>query len=243
MNERRHVIVSGGSRGLGEALVEELFRTNYVVSCFSRSASPFIERTLATHGDRFHFMAADAANAADLKAFAGSAVARFGAPWGLVNNAAIAGDQLHALASEDSIRRLVDVNVVGALLLTKLCIRAMLPRRRGRIVNVSSIVGLRGYRGLVTYGATKAALDGMTRALARELGEVDITVNSVAPGYLETEMSSKLDPEQRKRIVARTPLGRLGTVADIVPVIGFLLSDDSAFMTGQTLVVDGGITI
>ena len=243
MNERRHVIVSGGSRGLGEALVEELLRTNYVVSCFSRKASPFIERTLTTHGDRFHFLAADAADSGSLKAFVGSAAGRFGAPWGLVNNAAIVADQLHALASEDSIRRLVDVNLVGALLLSKLCIRAMLPSRRGRIVNISSIVGLRGYRGLVTYGATKAALDGMTRALARELGEAAITVNSVAPGYLETEMSSTLDPEQRKRIVARTPLGRLGTVADVVPVIGFLLSDDSAFMTGQTLVVDGGITI
>jgi 3-oxoacyl-[acyl-carrier protein] reductase len=118
----------------------------------------------------------------------------------------------------------------------------MLRARAGRIINISSIIGVRGYRGLATYGATKGALDALTRALAREVGEVGITVNSVAPGYLETEMTHGLDAQQMGQIARRTPAGRLGTPADVLPAIDFLLSQGAAFITGQVLVVDGGLT-
>ena len=118
-----------------------------------------------------------------------------------------------------------------------------LSEQGGSIVNISSVVGLRGYRGMAVYGATKGALDAMTRALARELGAWKIRVNSVAPGYLDTEMSAGLNEDQLQKIVRRTPLERLGTPADVVGPVRFLLSDDSAFVTGQVLVVDGGITV
>jgi 3-oxoacyl-[acyl-carrier protein] reductase len=112
----------------------------------------------------------------------------------------------------------------------------------GRIVNISSIIGQRGYNGLAAYSASKAGMDGMTRALARELGRRAVTVNSVAPGYLVTEMSSTLNESQRKQILNRTPLGRLGDCDDVLPVVRFLMSENARYITGQTLVVDGGIS-
>ena len=243
MDPSSHVVISGGSRGLGEAFTDGLLSAGYAVSTFSRRPTPFIERLQSGDArDRFHFSQADMTDPASLARFTRQAFERFGPPWGLVNNAGVARDQVHPLESDTAIFETVGINLTGALVLTKLCSRAMLTRRRGRIVSISSIVGLRGYRGLVTYSATKAALDGMTRALARELGEAGITANSIAPGYMETELSASLDERHRRQIIARTPLGRLGQVADCVPLLLFLLSDAAAFITGQTLVVDGGIT-
>jgi 3-oxoacyl-[acyl-carrier protein] reductase len=118
----------------------------------------------------------------------------------------------------------------------------MLRQGSGRVINISSIVGLSGYRGLSVYGATKAALDGFTRGLARELGSRGITVNSVAPGYLRTEMSHGLDEEQLGQIVRRTPAGRLGESADVAAAVRFLVSDEASFVTGHTFVIDGGLT-
>ena len=114
--------------------------------------------------------------------------------------------------------------------------------RPGRLINISSIVSSRGYTGLTAYAASKAGLDGITRTLAREVGRRGITVYSIAPGYLETELSATLGPHQRQQIINRTPLGRLGNVSGIAPVVRFLLSPEASFMTGQTVVVDGGIT-
>ena len=139
--------------------------------------------------------------------------------------------------------RLIDINLLGAIRLSRLASRHMLARRQGgRVINISSIIGSRGYTGLAAYSASKAGMDGLTRSLARELGRRNITVNSVAPGYLDTEMSSRLGRQQRQQICNRTPLGRLGMVEDVVPVVRFLLSDDARFITGQIIVVDGGIT-
>jgi 3-oxoacyl-[acyl-carrier protein] reductase len=126
--------------------------------------------------------------------------------------------------------------------MTRLVSRRMLARRRGSIVNISSIVGLSGYRGLSVYGATKAALDGFTRAMARELGSRGITVNSVAPGYLRTEMSHGLDEQQLGQIVRRTPAGRLGEAEDVARAVQFLTDPRNSYVTGHVLVIDGGLT-
>ena len=136
----------------------------------------------------------------------------------------------------------IDLNLKGTLYVTRLVSRRMLARRSGSIVNISSIVGLSGYRGLAVYSATKAALDGLTRALARELGSRGITVNSVAPGYLRTEMSHGLDEDQLQQIVRRTPAGRLGEPDDIARVVQFLTAPGNDYLTGQVIVVDGGLT-
>jgi 3-oxoacyl-[acyl-carrier protein] reductase len=237
----RHVLISGGSRGLGKAIVEALLAAGYRVSTFSRKPTPFTD-ALRDH-ERFLFQSADAADLASLAGFVEAARARFGPPFGLVNCAGIAVDGVLAAMRPDQIDNVLSVNLGGALHLSRLVIREMLLHNQGGcILNVSSIIGLRGYNGLAAYAATKAGMDAMTRALARELGGRSIRVNSVAPGYLETEMTHGLDDQQRQQIVRRTPLGRLGTPDDVVGPVLFLLSDAARFITGQVLVVDGGIT-
>jgi len=237
----RHVMVSGGSRGLGMALTTALLEAGYRVSCFSRRPSELIEKLAGQ--ERFWFSTADMADPHSLAAFVPAAVERFGEVYGLVNCAGIAVDGVLATLSEDQIDTVVGVNLTGTLKLTRYVIRSMLVSDQpGSIVNITSIIGLRGYSGLAAYAATKGGMDAMMRALARELGERRIRVNSVAPGYLETEMTHGLTDAQTQQIVRRTPLGRLGQPRDVVGPVLFLLSDAAEFVTGQTLVVDGGIT-
>jgi 3-oxoacyl-[acyl-carrier protein] reductase len=163
--------------------------------------------------------------------------------WGVVNNAGVALEGVLASFPNVESERILRVNLLGALQMARAGIRAMLRANNGgRIVNISSIIGSRGYTGLAAYSASKAGLDGLTRSLAREVGRRGITVNSVAPGYLRTEMVEGLSVAQQRQIVNRTPLGRLGEPADVTPVVMFLLSDDAAFITGQTIAIDGGIS-
>jgi len=143
---------------------------------------------------------------------------------------------------ETDIHRQIALNLEAVVLLTRACLKGMLPQQSGSIVNVSSINALRGHAGVSVYSATKAALIGLTRSLAVEVGQRGIRVNCVAPGYFESEMTAGLTGQQRERIVRRTPLRRLGTVGDIAAAVRFLLSADAAFITGQTLAVDGGFT-
>jgi 3-oxoacyl-[acyl-carrier protein] reductase len=240
--EPRHVVVSGGSRGLGRALVVGLLQAGYRVSTFSRSRTEFIDQRAGD--DRFFFEAADLGDSRTLAHFLKMALSRFGAPHGLVNCAGVATVGVFSLLRDDQIDQAIATNLRGTLTFTRLVLRQMrLGASGGSIVNISSVVSLRGYRGMAVYAATKGGIDAMTRALARELGAWNIRVNSVAPGYLDTEMSASLDARQTEQIRRRTPLGRLGVPEDVVGPVMFLLSDESAFVTGQVLVVDGGITV
>lgn len=241
-DNNRRAVISGGSKGLGAAIVEQFLRNGYTVATFSRRETPQVEQWLRDYPDRFFFRAFSLTDSAECKAFIAEFQDRFGAIDTLVNNAGVANTSLIALENDDAIDRVVDLNLKGTFYLTRQVTRSMLSLDRGRIINISSIVGLSGYRGLAVYSATKAGLDGFSRALARELGSRKITVNSVAPGYLTTEMTEELDTRQMRQIVGRTPLGRLGTPEDVAKVVSFLASDDADFITGQTIVVDGGIT-
>ncbi len=241
MNER-HVIVTGGSRGIGAGIVEALLAGGYRASCCSRTENDFTKGL----GRREHafFGAADLADADAIKRFVGAAAGTLGPIYGLVNCAAVAADGLLATLAPKHISDMTSVNVVGTLLVTREVVRSMLaaPQSGGAIVNVSSIAAAHGYAGLAAYGATKAALDGFTRSLARELGPRGIRVNSVAPGFVSTEMNRSLTEEQRSQIVRRTPLGRLAEPADVAAAVLFLLSDDARLISGQVLAVDGGLT-
>jgi 3-oxoacyl-[acyl-carrier protein] reductase len=235
-------LVTGGSKGLGVGIVDAYLDAGYVVETCSRSGSDNVDRWEKEHGDRFHFTSADVSVAAQAEEWVKGASARRGRVDVLVNNAGVAREGVIPLFGDDDIDTVVDLNLKGTIYVTRAATRAMLLRRSGSIVNISSIVGLSGYRGLAVYGATKAALDGFTRALARELGNRGITVNGVAPGYLRTEMSHGLDGAQLGQIIRRTPLGRLGDPADVARAVLFLTDPANRYITGQVLVVDGGLT-
>ncbi len=163
--------------------------------------------------------------------------------YGLVNNAAITGEGILATFPNVDSERIINVNLLSALRLSRLALRVMIRHGDGgRIINISSIVGSRGYTGLAAYSVSKSGMDGLTRSVAREVGRRGVTVNSVAPGYLETELSAGLGEAQRRQIMNRTPIGRLGSVTDVTPLICFLLRPEASFITGQTLVVDGGLS-
>ena len=240
----RTVIVTGGSRGLGAGLVAAYLAAGERVATCARSATPETEAWSADPAlaDRFLFGKADLSQRAEVDGFVSAVVERWGGVDVLVNNAGVARDGILGLTDDDDIDAVVDLNVKGTLYMCRAVSRRMLARRRGHIVNVSSIVGRSGYRGLAVYSATKAALDGLTRALARELGARGIVVNGIAPGYLRTEMSHGLDEAQLGQIVRRTPAGRLGEPADIARVALFLTDPANSYLTGQVLVVDGGLT-
>ena len=244
MSTTRTVVVTGGSRGLGAGIVQAYLDAGEQVATCARSRTDRIEKWESDPAtrDRFLFREVDLADREQTSAFVADTLEQFGSIEVLVNNAGIARDGILGLASDDDIDAVVDLNIKGTLHLTRLVSRRMLARQSGHIVNISSIVGLSGYRGLAVYSATKAALDGMTRALSRELGSRGIVVNSVAPGYLRTEMSHGLDEVQLGQIVRRTPAGRLGEPADIARVVLFLTDPVNDYLTGQVIVVDGGLT-
>jgi 3-oxoacyl-[acyl-carrier protein] reductase len=238
------VLISGGSRGLGAGLVEDFLRAGDRVATFGRTRTERVERWESapeTKG-RFRFAEIDATDSEACRDYTRALARELGPIRVLVNNAGMALEGLLPLFSEEDMDRVIDLNLKAVISLTRHVVRPMLLLDWGRVINISSIVGLSGYRGLSVYGATKAALDGFTRALARELGVKRITVNSVAPGYLRTEMTENMDPDQMEQIVRRTPLGRLGEVDDVAPVVRFLASPAGGFITGQTIVIDGGIT-
>jgi len=252
-------LVSGGSRGLGLAIVERLLARGDRVATFSRSGSPALASLAASHPDRLHVEAIDGGDSAAVIAFVGRMAARFGGLDHCVANAAIAHEGVLATMRDDEIEAMLAVNVKGSIVLVRECVRQMLAslplpleasgRRPGdgakgdpgrSITLVSSIVAARGSPGLSVYAATKAALEGFARSLAREVGGRGIRVNCVAPGFLETDLSAPLSAENRSRIARRTALGRLGLPGDVVGAVEFLTGPAAAFITGQVLAVDGG---
>ena len=240
----RTVLVTGGSRGLGAGIVQSFLDSGDRVATCSRSATDQVAawRDDPEYADRFLFIEADIADREQSTAFVKAVLAEWGSIDVLVNNAGVARDGILALFSDDDSDTVIDLNLQATIHLSKQVVRNMLAHGGGRIVNISSITGLTGYRGLTVYGATKAALDGFTRGLAREVGSRKITVNSIASGYLRTEMSHGLDEGQLQQIVRRTPSGRLGEPDDIARAVQFLAEAQNDWITGQVLVIDGGLT-
>jgi len=243
--EHRWLVLSGVSRGLGLALARDLLAQGYSVAGCSTSYSDDLVALKETHGDRFYWGQVDMADTVAIEGFVADATLAFDGQrlWGVINNAGQSVEGILSTLPVRDIERVLQVNLTGAICLARAVLRNMMKRRRpGRVINISSITGLRGYTGLSAYAASKAGLDGFSRALSREVGRLGITVNSVAPGYMKTALSAGLDEKQLDQIVRRTPLGRLCELSDIVHLVRFLLSDEANFITGQTLVVDGGLT-
>lgn len=242
MSAPRTVVITGGSRGLGAGIVQSFLDSGDRVASCSRSSTDQVKQWESEHPDRFLFVEADIADREQSTAFAKTVIEKFGSIDVLVNNAGVARDGILALFSDEDSDTVIDLNLKATIHLSRQVVRNMLAHDGGRIINISSITGLTGYRGLTVYGATKAALDGFTRGLAREVGSRKITVNSIASGYLKTEMSHGLDDGQLNQIVRRTPAGRLGEPDDIARAVQFLADERNDWLTGQVIVIDGGLT-
>ncbi len=234
------VLITGGTRGLGLATAARLSKDGYCVIAAGRNATPEL-MSLCKGGD-VHYEPLDLADHTSLHEFVNRIIRKHGHLYGLVNNAALGHDGVLATMHDSQIESLISVNLTATIILTKYAVRSMLLRHEGRIVNISSIIASTGFNGLSVYAATKSALNGFTRSLARELGKASITVNSVAPGYMQTDMTGSLEGEKLESIKRRSPLGRLATVTDSAAAISWLLGPDAKSITGTTITVDAGST-
>ncbi len=238
----RVVLITGGSRGLGGALVSTFLGAGDTVATFSRSSTALVESCQAEYPGRYVWESIDGLDLDKAAGFVRTTYRRFGRLDVVVNNLGVMKDGLLPLMQNEHIHEVIALNVECTARIAREAARYMSKQGSGVIINVSSVTGLRGFRGVAVYGATKAAIDGLTRGLARELGNRGIRVNSVAPGHLETETGAHLNPQQLEQIRRRTPLGRLPEMGDVTPVVEFLASPAAGFITGQTLVIDGGLT-
>ena len=242
--EGRTAIVTGGSRGIGRAICLELARrgANVVFSYAGNSAAA--EETLnqlRAMGAKAIALQGDVADAQAAKALVDAAVKELGGLDILVNNAGITRDGLAMTLKEEDFDAVVATNLKGAFLCAKAAARPMMRARYGRIVNLTSVVALRGNPGQVNYCASKAGLIGMTKSLAKELGSRGITVNAVAPGYIQTDMTADMPDAAKEAMLATIPLSRPGQPEDVARAVAFLAGDEAAYITGQVLQVDGGM--
>jgi 3-oxoacyl-[acyl-carrier protein] reductase len=236
------VLVSGASRGLGLDMTRDLLAQRVKVAAFARTVTPELAALADAHPGNAVVGSVDLTDPEARTAFVKQVESELGVVDGLVNNAAIGQDSLHVHTPEARIEQIVHTNLTAPLALTRLVVRRLLANGgRGRVVNVTSVCGQRGYPGLVAYSATKGGMDAATRSLARELNG-RVLVNSVAPGFFASEMSSVLGSTQLDQILRRTPSGQMTTAADVVPVVRQLLLETTN-INGQTIVVDGGGSI
>jgi 3-oxoacyl-[acyl-carrier protein] reductase len=242
----RNVIVTGGSRGLGLGIVRKLAESGYRALAIARQSNDEFKSVLReieqVYPGSLHFSPFDLADVQDLAKLVKKLRKDFGPIYGLVNNAAIGSHGVLATMYNSEVERLIRINTLSPIILTKYVVRYMMADGGGRIVNVASIIGFTGYSGLSVYGATKASLIGFTRSLAREVGRLGVNVNAVAPGYIETNMTQDLDDDQRRQIARRSALRRLPKVEDVANAVDFLLGDQATNITGTVLTVDAGST-
>ena len=240
----RNVIVTGASRGIGLSIARVLVAAGYRAIAIARRESEPLAAAIAATGDStaLAFRPFDLDDLPGIPAMVKGLRKEFGSIYGLVNNAGLGTSGLLATMPEAAIERLVRLNTLSPIILTKYVVRSMMVDGGGRIVNVASIVASTGYSGLSVYSATKAAITGFTRSLARELGPLNINVNAVAPGFIETEMTADLTGQQLNQIVRRSALHRLAEVADVAHAVEFLLSDKAHNITGTVMTIDAGNT-
>ena len=242
----RTALVTGGSRGIGRAICLELAKAGCNVAVNYAGSAAAAEETAAqcrALGVRAQVFQADVSSAAACAALVEQVLADFGRIDVLVNNAGVTRDNLLLRMSEEDYDRVLDTNLKGAVFCCKAVARPMMRQRYGRIVNLSSVVGLRGNAGQVNYSASKAGLLGLTKSLAKELASRGVTANAVAPGFIETDMTNALPEAARSAMAAGIPAGRPGLPEEVARVVAFFAREDAGYITGQVLCVDGGMAV
>jgi 3-oxoacyl-[acyl-carrier protein] reductase len=241
-----NVIVTGASRGLGLGIARELALVGHRVIAIARQSNEQFEAVvsdLKSKGSGEVLLRPfDLADTAGISGLVKSLRAELGPIYGLVNNAGIGTGGVLATMRDSQIEQLLRINLISPIILSKYVVRSMMASGSGRIVNISSIVSFTGYSGLAVYGASKASLVGFTRSLAREVGPLGITVNAVAPGFIDTDMTGGLEAEDREKIIRRSALRRQANVGDVAYAVEYLLSDKAQNITGTVLTVDAGST-
>jgi 3-oxoacyl-[acyl-carrier protein] reductase len=238
----RVALVTGGTRGIGHAIAQSLAAAGAKVALCGRDGAK-AEAVAGALGGTAKGYACDVADQAQLERLVESAERDLGPVDILVNNAGITKDNLLFRIGADDWDAVLDTNLKAAFLLTKLAARGMIKRRWGRVINISSVVGLTGNKGQANYAASKAGLIGFTKSVAKELASRNVLVNAVAPGYIATEMTNAISDEAKQALQAAIPLGRLGAGEDVARAVLFLASDLASYITGQVLVVDGGMVM
>ena len=238
----KNALVTGASGGIGGAIARALHAAGARVG-LSGTRAGALDALAGELGDGAFAVPADLSSANGAKTLVKDAEAALGGIDILVNNAGLTRDQLAVRMSDEDWQMVLDVNLTAAFRLSRGCLRGMMKKRWGRIVSVTSIVGVTGNPGQVNYAASKAALIGMSKSLAQEVASRNITVNCVAPGFIDTPMTEGLSDEQKQDLTARIPAGRLGEPADVAGACVFLASDEASYVTGQTLHVNGGMAM
>lgn len=244
MNDQAKIaLVTGASRGIGAAIADELGTAGYIVvgTATSQSGADKISQRLAAGSSVGAGMVLDVTQSESIEMLLKAVIEKFGAPTILVNNAGITKDNILMRMKEDEWQEVINTNLTAVFRLSKACVRPMTKARWGRIVNISSVVGSMGNGGQSNYSASKAGVEGFGRALAKELGSRSITVNTVAPGFIDTDMTKDLPDANKDAMLSKIPLARLGLPSEIASVVRFLISDAAGYITGETIHVNGGM--
>ncbi|MEJ2316014.1 MAG: 3-oxoacyl-ACP reductase FabG [Gammaproteobacteria bacterium] len=243
MAEQRIALVTGASRGIGQAIADALGEDGCIVigTATSDGGAEAISAHFQEKGIQGEGMKLNVTDAESVDAVVKAINDKYGTPTILVNNAGITRDNLLMRMKEEEWQAIMDTNLTSVYRVSKACLRGMMKAKFGRIINIASVVGASGNAGQTNYSAAKAGIFGFTKSLAQEVGSRGITVNSVAPGFIDTDMTRELPEEQRQALLSAIPLARLGQPAEIAAVVAFLASDGAAYVTGETLHVNGGM--